>query len=179
MSLKTKVILMVILAVLIISIPIIRLLVKRAQVTEAQIPDTNGESKELCRITDEHIEQTTEWSDMIKHRRTYDSSNKSGVKNAFEDKDVCYSRETAKSFSGVYICNAFLSSGRSVKYTVDSKVNSGNLKIVITDESNKILYNVPIDTTHYVELPTQEGQIYYVKLVGESADMVVSVNRNG
>ena len=71
-----------------------------------------------------------------------------------------------------------MANGNIVKYTVDSFVKSGNLRIVITNENNKILYDVPIDTTHYVEFPTVEGEIYYMKLVGESANIVVSVTRN-
>ena len=68
--------------------------------------------------------------------------------------------------------------GDTVKYTVASVVNSGNLRIVITDENNKIIYDVPIDTTHYIELNTISGHIYYLKLVGESANIVVTITRN-
>lgn len=162
---------------IILVIIILRVVIGYVGTKNAQISDTNGDSKELCYITDEYIEKTENSYDIIKHNRKKDSSFPSGVKGVFEDKDLTYSAETMESLSGVYLCNAYLSSGAPVKYMISSTVNCGNLRIVITDETNKILYDVPIDVTHNVELPTEEWKIYYVKLVGESANITVSVTR--
>ena len=165
-------------AFLLIIILLIRFFIGFLRVCEAQIEDTNGLSKELCTIDDTFIESKTEYCDMVGINTKYDASKKSGVKNDFKEKDLCYSKDTIKSLSGIYICNAYKANGNVVKYTVDSVVKRGNLRIVITDQNNKILYDVPIDISYDIEFSTTEGQIYYVKLVGESANIEVSVTRN-
>ena len=177
-KLKLEIAIIISVLAIILVFAIIKMVIGYATALNSQIPDTNGDSKELCSINDEYIESVTDWYDMIKHNSRKDTSDPSGVTGVFEDRDVCYSKETMKSLSGVYICNAYLASGNKVQYTINTTVHSGNLRIVITDENDKILYDVPIDTTHYIELDTIKGQTYYVKLVGESANMEVIVNRS-
>ena len=163
-----------IIAVIILAI-IVRLVFK---MQSEKIPDTNGESKELCSIDDAFIESYTDWYSIIKHSVKRDTSVKSGIKGTYADMDCCYLQESFGSLSGIYICNAYLASEDEVKYMVTSTVSSGNLRIVVTDINNKILYDVPIDTTHQFAVETIAGETYYLKLVGESADIEVMVSRS-
>ena len=176
---KVKVILIISVLAIVLVFGVVKVVVGYLNAKNSQIPDTNGDSKELCSIDDAFIESHTDWCDMIKHTLSWDDSNKSGVKGELADKDLCYSKDTMKSLSGVYVCNAYVASGDKVSYTIDSTVNSGNLRIVITDGYDKILHDIPIDTTHHIEIDTIKNQTYYVKLVGESANIEVTVTRNG
>ena len=143
-----------------------------------QLEDKNGDSKELCLITDEMIEEYTEDYRIIKRHVSTKSKNPSGVKGVFEECDCEYIKTKTGMLSGVYICNAYLGDGNELEYTIDSKVLSGNLKIVITDEDNKILYEVPIDSKETVSFVTEKSKIYYVKFVGESAELDITLLRN-
>ena len=171
-------VLIVVFATVVVLLTIIKISQGYHRVSNSQIPDTNGTSKSLCSIDTTYIESVTQKFDMIKHSYKQDSDNKSGVRGKFSDKDLSYSRDTAESLSGVYVCNAYLANGKTIHYTVSSAVNSGNLRIVITDSKNKILYDIPIDKTYYFEFDTVEGETYYLKIVGESANMTVTVMRS-
>ena len=174
--------LIAVLLVILFTVAVVAVLVKIAagynSASSAQIPDTNGDSKVLCSIDSAYIESVTSEFDILKHNCSKDSSAKSGVAGKYAEKDVVYSRETAESLSGVYVCNAYKATGKTVQYTVDSVVNSGNLRIVVTDSQNKILYDIPVDGTYHLEFDTVNGEVYYLKLVGESANITVRVMRS-
>ncbi len=169
---------LIILSVVIIVVTLVKIAVGYNGASNAQIPDTNGDNKSLCSIDTAYIESVTEGFDLLNHNFRQDSSSKSGVVGKFDEKDLIYSNETTKSLSGVYICNAYKSSGKPVHYNVSSVVNSGNLRIVVTDSKNKILYDIPVDQTYHLEFDTIKGEIYYLKLIGESANLSVTVMRS-
>jgi len=176
---KRIILILIIVAVVAILVAnVIKITVGYNNAINSQIPDTNGDSKALCSIDTAYIEGVTQNFDIIKHSRKKDSSDGSGVFGKFEEKDVCYSKDTAASLSGVYVCNAYKSSGKAIKYTVSSVVNSGNLRIVFTDSQNKILHDIPIDQTYNFEFDTVKGEVYYLKIVGESANITVTVMRS-
>ena len=142
-----------------------------------QLEDRNGDSKELCIITDEMIEQYSVDYHAIA-RRSSTKGETSGVKGHFKDRDYSYIRTRIRSLTGVYVCNAYLGTGTEVTYSISSKVDRGNLKIVITDEDNIILFDVPIDSDENISFIAEDSKLYYVKFVGESAKLDIEVSRN-
>lgn len=142
-----------------------------------QLEDKNGDDKSLAIITDEMIEMYTEDYRSIKRRVFTKGRRSSGVEGYYEDCDNEYTKTDIGSLTGLYICNSFLGSGSEVTYKFDSKVKEGNFKIVITGEDNKILYDVAIDEETEVTFVANAGEIYYVKFIGESANILVEVTR--
>ena len=106
---------------------------------DGQIPDENGESKELCHFSDEDIEACYADYRIIGRSVQSKGMGDSHVKGRLEEFDCSYSCTSFGKFSGIYILNAYLADGESVAYTIDSEVLEGNLRIVITDEENQIL----------------------------------------
>lgn len=155
----------------------ISFVLRHSQEIDAQIPDENGESKELCRLTNADIEGCyTDYR--IIGRSVYNKGlGDSNVKGRYEDFDSTYCRVSLGKLSGVYITNAYLADGGTVTYTVDAEVIEGNFRIVITDEQNKILYDVPIDEKTEISFETVENATYYVKLIGESAKIKLELWR--
>ncbi len=172
---KKKIIVIVIVALIVISALVLRIIFK---MQSEKIPDTNGESKEICTMDDEFIESYFDYYSLINHKTTRDTSVKSGIKGNYAEADCGYLKESFGSLSGIYICNSYLASADSVKYMVTSTVHSGNLRIVVTNGNNQILCDVPIDTTHQFEIETIVGETYYLKLIGESANIEVIVSRS-
>ena len=172
---KKKIILIIAVIVLGILLLVARLIFK---MQSGKIPDTNGDSKELCSIDDEFIESWTHNYSVIKHSVKRDASIKSGIKGTYEEMDCAYLSENFGSLSGIYVCNAYFASDNEVSYMVSSAVNSGNFRIVLTNSADKIVYDIPIDTTHQFVFETIPGETYYLKLIGESANAEVRVTRN-
>lgn len=142
-----------------------------------QIKDKNGESKELCVVTDGIIRDCIEDYRMIgKHIRSRGKS-ESGVTGKYINRDNSYTKIEIGMLSGIYICNAYLGNGDRVKYVIDSQVNSGNFRIIITDDGSNILYDIPIDEKQEVSFVAEASQLYYVKLVGESANIHIELWR--
>ena len=172
---KKKIILIIAVIVFVILLLVARLIFK---MQSGKIPDTNGDSKELCSIDDEFIESWTHNYSVIKHSVKRDTSIKSGIKGTYEETDCGYLSESFGSLSGVYVCNAYLASDNEVSYMVSSVVNSGNFRIVLTNSADKIVYDIPMDTTHQFVFETVPGETYYLKLIGESASAEVRVTRD-
>lgn len=165
-------------SILIISSVVVSFIKKHKIEMSYQLEDKNGdENKELAIITDAMIEMYTEDYHAYKIRVSSKNQNPSGVQGDYEDCDCEYIRIRTGMLTGVYISNAFLGFGEEVTYNVDSKISSGNLKIVITDETNKILYNVPIDSNEAISFTAEKSKTYYVKFVGESAQIDITVSR--
>ena len=145
---------------------------------DGQIPDENGESKELCHFSDEDIEACYADYRIIGRSVQSKGMGDSHVKGRLEEFDCSYSCTSFGKFSGIYILNAYLADGESVAYTIDSEVLEGNLRIVITDEENQILYDVPIDQKVTLSVETEKNATYCVKLVGESAKVKLELFRD-
>ena len=77
---KKKIILIIAVIVLGILLLVARLIFK---MQSEQIPDTNGDSKELCSIDNEFIESWTHNYSVIKHSVKRDASIKSGIKGTY------------------------------------------------------------------------------------------------
>lgn len=146
---------------------------------ESQIDDINGDDKSLAVISDELIEQTEAEYDIFKKHILNVNTESSGVKGQYKEYDNDFSEISTKMLSGVWIVNAYNGDGKELIYEIKSEVISGNLKIIFTDESNKILKEIPIDSDFEFNFSTQEGTIYYIKLVGESAEIKCKIYRNG
>lgn len=141
------------------------------------IEDLNGEDKALATITTEYIESKTQ--DYVSMRKSVTSKglSSSGLSGKFEEVDNQYSKIVIGKLSGIYIGNAYLGNGETVSYVIESTVSEGNFKIVITDETNKILYEIPIEQRYEISFVADSNKIYYVKLVGESAKISVEIWR--
>ena len=133
------------------------------------LEDKNGDDKTLCIMKDEDIEKCTE--DYIAFGHTIFSTglNASGVKGEYEDLDNEYTNFDIKLLSGLYIANVYLGEGEMVSYQINSEVEKGNFKIMITDENKKILYEIPIDQETEISFLAEKGKMYYVKFAAESA----------
>ena len=145
--------------------------------TSNHIEDLNGEDRALSTITEEYIESKT--MDYIATRKSVTSKglSSSGVFGKFEKVDNKYSKTEIGKLSGIYVGNAYLGKGGTVSYVIESRVSEGNFKIVITDETNKILYDIPIDQRYEISFVADLDKTYYVKLVGESAKIKVEIWR--
>lgn len=139
--------------------------------------DINGENKALAKITNEMIENT-EYEYLVNGNKNSSKGEKSGVEGKYSDYDYSYVKNDIEKLSGIYISNTYLGNGYEIRYTISSNVKEGNFKIVITDDSNKILYDVPIDQTVKISFVTELGKLYFVKYVGESAKVSVEIKRN-
>ena len=142
-----------------------------------QLEDKNGDDKALCILTDNDIKDITHEYRSLKRQVQSKGLNTSGVSGFFEDYDNDYTKTTIGTLSGIYVCNAVKGSGSLVRYIIDSTVYSGNFRIVITDEDNNILVDVPIDSKETVEIKTERDKDYYVKFVAESANFEAEVWR--
>lgn len=143
-----------------------------------QVPDENGESKELCYYTDEFIEDCYTDYRVIGRKVTSNDLTSSGVQGVYKDCDLAHNHTELGKLSGVYILNAYLGNGGVVQYTIDSQVSEGNMRIVITDQDNRILYDVPIDEKATISFEAEKDAEYYVKLVGESAKVSLEMWRS-
>lgn len=166
-----------IIIIIIISIVVILFVARFLKELSMQIPDTNGINKELCYLSDLDIESCYTDYRAIKRNVYNEHANKSGIQGRYEQFDCEYTRSSFGKLSGIYILNAYLGDGDNVSFTIDSKVKKGNLRIVITDEFNRILYDIPIDETAEVSFKTVKDATYYVKLIGESANISVELWR--
>lgn len=176
LGIKKKFVLVLLICLIIASI--IFVFVARHQYElSLQLPDNNGKNKSLCIITNEMIESYTEEYNAIKSSVLSKGSNSSNLSGVFEDCDNEYSKLKFGMLTGVYVANACLGNGNNIVYTIHSTVNSGNFKMVITDEANKILQEIPIDGEYSVTIPSESGKTYYFKLVGERANVEVAVTR--
>lgn len=147
---------------------------------ENHVEDKNGSNKELATITDEKIESYVYSYQIYKHHRMTKKGTLSGVKNDdVEEYDRDYVEVSTGLLTGVYIANAYLGNGDVLTYRIESNVKSGNFKIVFTDDTNKILEEIPFDCDITFTYQTQKDKIYYLKLVGESAEIEFKLYRNG
>ena len=175
MKLSKKLILNILVTTVILLIAIVAVILFTQ--TSRHIEDLNGEDKVLATITTEYIESKTQ--DYVSMRKSVTSKglSSSGLSEKFEKIDNQYSKTKIGKLSGIYIANAYLGNGGTVSYIIESTVSEGNFKIVITDETNKILYEVPIDQRYEIAFVADSNKIYYVKLVGESAKISVEIWR--
>ena len=169
----------VLIVVIIISLSVYVFILRYKNEISLQIKDENGDNKSLCVITDEYIEEWIDDYRVIKSHRKNEGTYDSGVKGTFADCDCRYTEVKFGMFSGIYIMNAYLGHGNNVKYVVESNVISGNFRIVVVNKTtNKIMYDIPIDEQSEITFYAKELETYYIKLVGESANVEVKLWRS-
>jgi len=143
-----------------------------------QFKDTNGSDKSLCFITDEMISERAEECYIIRRKVTTKGESTSGVSGKYEEFDNDYAKTKTKMLSGIYISNVYLGDGKQVTYKFVATVHSGNFKIVITDHTRKILHVIPIDQESQTTFFAEKDTTYFVKFVGESAEIEVEMWRS-
>ena len=151
---------------------------KHQDIMSKQIEDTNGEDTTLCVITDEMIESWTANYDIYKEKTVIKKDDKSGVKGKYAKFDGNAVHFKTKIFTVIFVLNSYLANDDSVTFRIDSKIVKGNARIVLTDEESRILCDIPVNQEYAFSYATEEGKIYYLKIVGESAECNVSVFRN-
>ncbi len=82
-----------------------------------------------------------------------------------------------KKLSGVELITRFSSKEEIVKIKVTSKVNSGNLKIVVTNGSS-IVKIIPINETYECEIFNTK-ETFFLKVAGESANFELNYEISG
>ena len=145
-----------------------------------QIKDTNGaDDISPAILTEEELRQNpyAEKYYCLGAKFKHNTKTASGVNGEFEERDSDYYEIQFKKMSGVYIANAYLGSGNTVTFEVDSKLTSGNLRIVITNESGEFLFDIDANTKDSVQFVSEEGKVYYLKFIGESATFTSVVTR--
>ena len=173
----------VIVTILVVFVMVIvfKLTITHIQYEKRQIQDTNGDSKELCYFTNDLIENS-EWMqnyDAIRRTvRSKGSTSSSGVAGHYAEKDKPYISVSFGKISGIYVGNAYLGNDANVTFEVKSTVEDGNFRIVITDENNRILYDIPIDQKADLTFFAESGKTYYLKYIAESAKVTVEVWRS-
>ena len=140
--------------------------------------DINGDNdKSLALITDDMITHYFEDYRAYKIRVTRKADNEVRISGDYEICDRSFIETRIGKLSGIYVCNAYKGIGKSVSYKITSTIKSGNFKIVITDEDCNILHNIPIDDEYELTFFAEQDQCYYVKFIGESAEIDVVVER--
>jgi hypothetical protein len=178
---KKKIIIVLVVALCVVacaSSSIVAFVKRHNQELSLQLKDTNGDINELCYLTEDDISDITEDYRAIKKIVETKGQNTSGIKGQYSDCDCNYVKTKIGMLSGIYICNAYLGDGNEVTYTIDSQLKSGNLKIIITDKSNNVLYDIPVGSSQTVSFVAKNSEVYYVKFVAESADLDITVERN-
>ena len=170
-------VLMVVILVIALILGGIKLYKEYQKVMERQVEDTNGDSIALCKITDEMIECLEYEYYAIKHRTYSQGLNSSHVNGKHKEYDNSYTKTTMGLFSGVYLCNVYQGTGKNVTYTVYTQLSKGNLRIVITNSNGEILKDIPVDGNGSITFRAEKEQLYFLKYVGESAEVVIEMER--
>ena len=140
--------------------------------------DKNGDNdKSLALITDEMINRYIEDYRAYKRHVSRKTDNEVRISGDYEECDRSFIETKIGKLSGIYVCNAYKGIGKDITYKINSTVKSGNFRIVITDEECNILYDIPIDRKHELTFFAEKDQCYYVKFIGESAEIDVTVER--
>lgn len=140
--------------------------------------DTNGDQdKSLALITDEMINRHIEDYRAYKRHVSREIDNEIRISGDYEECDRSFIKTKIGKLSGIYICNAYKGVGKDVTYKINSTVKSGNFRIVITDEECNILYDIPIDQEYELTFFAENEKCYYVKFIGESAEINVTIER--
>ena len=143
-----------------------------------QIEDQNGDAdKSICIISDAEIESSVSDYEAIGSYVNSKDNNASGIVGEFEKYDNAYTEFGFLKVTGIYLCNAYKGAGKEVTYTVDSIVEKGNVRIIITDENQKILYDIPIDGVESLTFNAESGKTYFLKFVAESAKLELNITR--
>lgn len=140
------------------------------------IEDTNGpDDYSLCQLTMEDI--------FADHHSTYSSMSsfaKSGkatnVTGNLRDCDFTKCTYRAKKFSGVMSVHATKTSANTLTLQIQTKVESGNLEVVILVDG-QYYATVPVNSNRTIVLENISGKLVVVKMAGESAALDITVER--
>ncbi len=142
-----------------------------------QVEDTNGDDKTPVYITDELIKKHFEDYRIIRRNVSSKKDNEVRISGKFEDCDRSYIKTKTGMLTGIYVCNAYKGVDKNVTYKFMSSIKSGNFRMVITDEECNILYDIPIDQEYELTFFAENEKCYYVKFIGESAEIDVTIER--
>ena len=174
---KKRIMIVLIISIFIVIIPVIIIIVNFIKHEKMQIPDTNGESKELCKLTDEFVTKEIQYYYAVKYKVRTKGSAGSGVKGHFEEHDHDYVHTTIGKLSGAYVANAYLGNEKPITFKIDSTVKNGNCAIYILNEDGVILDRPSIDCKTESTVDTENGKEYYVVFAAESAEIDFTVER--
>lgn len=175
---KSLIILIAAIVLCAVVIGVVRIVNEYKHALSKQIEDQNGDDTSLCVITDDMIESTDHTYYSIKHTVYSEGLKDSGVQKEMEGFDNTYSKIKSNMLSGVYLCNVYAGQDAKVTYVIESKIESGNCRIVITDSQGKIFREIPIDQKAEISFYAAKGEIYMVKCVGESLKMEIDIHRS-
>ena len=176
---KSKLKIIIIVAAIIIAIIIVGLwIAKHNYEMSMHFDDTNGDQdKSLALITDDMINRHIEDYRAYKRHVSRKTDNEVRISGDYENCDRSFIETRIGKLSGIYVCNAYKGVDKNVTYKISSTVKSGNFRIVVTDENRNILYDIPIDQQYELTFFAEKDQCYYVKFIGESAEIDVIVER--
>ncbi len=177
MGLKRKIIIIVCVVLTMLMIACIWI-AKHNYEMSMHFEDTNGdEDKSLSLITDEMINSYIEDYRAYKRHVSRKTDNEVRISGNYKSCDRSFIETRIGKLSGIYVCNAYKGIDKNVTYKINSTVKSGNFRIVITDEDCNILYDIPIDQEYELTFFAKKDQCYYVKFIGESAGIDVTIER--
>ena len=141
---KLKKVIIIVSIVCVVIVIAVSAFLRHQKLLSLQIEDLNGpDDKSLCTITDEMIEKgyTSKYQAYKRHVESK-GLNTGGVEGHYEDRDNSYTYTRIGKLSGIYVANAVVGTGGEITYTIDSKITSGNFRLIITDENNTILQDL-------------------------------------
>ncbi len=142
------------------------------------IEDTNGDSYELVTITLEQlagtsISNTSSGVSISSIRR-----NKT-ILTQYEDIDLDSIVLMGGKTSGISnIMATFLNKGTTLEINSFTKVDSGNVAMVLISPDNEILHNFAIGEEDFCQIKAQESGIYKVRMGAESFSGEINVVRS-
>ena len=141
------------------------------------IADTNGEANfSLNTLTQEDI-LSERYGYTMYASGTRSEGNRTNVGHEWEEEDRDIRSMSAKSFSGVTILQSTKVSTDTLILDINSTVDSGNFRIVITVDG--VYYDeVEINQNVRIELNNIQNKTVLIKLAGESAAFQASVSRS-
>ena len=150
------------------------------------IEDTNGEDTSLVQITSEQIiSHDIGWSasglKTKSERAATRQSNYYANEGFRESDDYDYFQVECKSGSGITnLIATKMEEGQVAVFTVESQIESGNLKIVLLKRGNdadELIYEFTTNEEDTYEYEAEEFGIYYVRAAVESFEGSVAVSR--
>lgn len=164
-------------SILIFSIVAVVLLITVLFFTDnSSIKDTNGaDDYSLCQISlDEIINDSVSSSETFPLFKSF--GNSSFVTNIYKDKDYDNIKCSAKKKSGTSVINATYTNKNTVTFKLDSKIFSGNCRIIVTVD-NEYYDEFNLNCSDEITLTDVSNKTVYIIMGCESTEFELDLHR--
>ena len=129
------------------------------------------------RLTDKRITLKKERYRAFRKRAIYEGFG-SGIIGEFSERDSERAKVRFSRLTGTYVCNAYLGNGNAVDYNLWVEYKSGELRIILTDENGKIIFELTPKARSGVSFIAKHSETYYLKIAGNKAYVDVRLERS-